>query len=66
MSIFYVIFFRITGNHHVIYNNKPYACSMPGCKKRYKNINGIRYHFKNGHKIFEKYEYCIYYYLNYG
>uniref|UniRef100_A0A1A9WL18 C2H2-type domain-containing protein n=1 Tax=Glossina brevipalpis TaxID=37001 RepID=A0A1A9WL18_9MUSC len=31
-------------------NLKPYPCPIAGCKKRYKNINGIRYHSKNGHK----------------
>uniref|UniRef100_A0A6M2CT86 Putative transcriptional repressor regulating g2/m transition n=1 Tax=Rhipicephalus microplus TaxID=6941 RepID=A0A6M2CT86_RHIMP len=29
---------------------KPFACPVPGCKKRYKNANGIKYHAKNGHK----------------
>ncbi|KAF6716714.1 Juxtaposed with another zinc finger protein 1 [Oryzias melastigma] len=23
---------------------KPFACPVPGCKKRYKNVNGIKYH----------------------
>ncbi|KAK4882868.1 hypothetical protein RN001_006187 [Aquatica leii] len=36
------------------YKEKPYGCSVPGCKKRYKNINGIKYHCKNGHRHFEK------------
>lgn len=31
-------------------NDKPFACPVPGCKKRYKNVNGIKYHSKNGHK----------------
>lgn len=30
--------------------DKPFVCPVPGCKKRYKNINGIKYHSKNGHK----------------
>ncbi|XP_048000245.1 juxtaposed with another zinc finger protein 1 [Leguminivora glycinivorella] len=30
--------------------DKPFACPVPGCKKRYKNVNGIKYHSKNGHK----------------
>lgn len=30
--------------------DKPFACPVPGCKKRYKNVNGIKYHAKNGHK----------------
>ncbi|KAJ8889397.1 hypothetical protein PR048_008896 [Dryococelus australis] len=30
--------------------DKPFACPVPGCKKRYKNINGMKYHSKNGHK----------------
>lgn len=34
---------------------KPFACPVPGCKKRYKNINGIKYHSKNGHKKDGKY-----------
>ncbi|XP_019616564.1 PREDICTED: juxtaposed with another zinc finger protein 1-like [Branchiostoma belcheri] len=29
---------------------KPFACPIPGCKKRYKNVNGIKYHAKNGHR----------------
>ncbi|XP_043275044.1 uncharacterized protein [Venturia canescens] len=31
-------------------SDKPFACPVPGCKKRYKNVNGIKYHSKNGHK----------------
>lgn len=31
-------------------DEKPYSCPVPGCKKRYKNVNGIKYHAKNGHK----------------
>ncbi|XP_045515339.1 juxtaposed with another zinc finger protein 1 isoform X3 [Pieris brassicae] len=34
---------------------KPFACPVPGCKKRYKNVNGIKYHSKNGHKKDGKY-----------
>ena len=34
---------------------KPFACPVPGCKKRYKNVNGIKYHSKNGHKNDGKY-----------
>ncbi|KAG0712684.1 Juxtaposed with another zinc finger protein 1 [Chionoecetes opilio] len=30
--------------------NKPYVCPVVGCRKRYKNINGIKYHAKNAHK----------------
>jgi hypothetical protein len=30
--------------------DKPFSCPVPGCKKRYKNINGIKYHAKHGHK----------------
>eukprot|EP00124_Ichthyophonus_hoferi_P002084 Ihof_evm5s130 gene=Ihof_evmTU5s130 len=29
--------------------NKPYVCPMPGCGKRYKNPNGIKYHAVHGH-----------------
>lgn len=28
---------------------RPFACPIPGCTKRYKNVNGIKYHVKNGH-----------------
>ncbi|XP_065843416.1 juxtaposed with another zinc finger protein 1-like [Oscarella lobularis] len=28
---------------------KPFLCPVPGCGKRYKNANGIRYHTKHGH-----------------
>ncbi|XP_077996588.1 juxtaposed with another zinc finger protein 1-like [Glandiceps talaboti] len=31
-------------------DEKPFACPVPGCKKRYKNVNGIKYHAKNGHR----------------
>ncbi|XP_071788311.1 juxtaposed with another zinc finger protein 1-like [Asterias amurensis] len=31
-------------------DDKPYLCPVPGCKKRYKNVNGIKYHAKNGHR----------------
>ncbi|XP_067946518.1 zinc finger protein GLI1-like isoform X2 [Watersipora subatra] len=29
---------------------KPFVCPMKGCKKRYKNINGVKYHARNGHR----------------
>ncbi|XP_076030225.1 uncharacterized protein LOC143018604 isoform X2 [Oratosquilla oratoria] len=29
---------------------KPYVCPVFGCRKRYKNVNGIKYHAKNAHK----------------
>ncbi|XP_064077520.1 uncharacterized protein LOC135195074 [Macrobrachium nipponense] len=29
---------------------KPYVCPVVGCRKRYKNVNGIKYHAKNSHK----------------
>lgn len=28
---------------------KRFLCTVPGCEKKYKNINGIKYHVKNGH-----------------
>ncbi|KAG7276007.1 hypothetical protein CRUP_004404 [Coryphaenoides rupestris] len=31
-------------------DEKPFACPVLGCKKRYKNVNGIKYHAKNGHR----------------
>ncbi|XP_031337912.1 juxtaposed with another zinc finger protein 1-like isoform X2 [Photinus pyralis] len=33
---------------------KQYKCSYPGCNKAYKNPNGIRYHWKNGHRRIAK------------
>eukprot|EP00128_Syssomonas_multiformis_P002210 Colp12_sorted_trinity150504_noHs@31090 len=30
-------------------SDKPYVCSVPGCGKRYKNPNGIKYHAIHGH-----------------
>ncbi|KAI4465510.1 juxtaposed with another zinc finger protein 1 [Holotrichia oblita] len=30
---------------------KKFVCPVPGCDKRYKNINGIKYHTKNSHEI---------------
>ncbi|XP_060849327.1 juxtaposed with another zinc finger protein 1 [Rhopalosiphum padi] len=38
---------------------RPFACPIPGCTKRYKNVNGIKYHVKNGHtngKVHKKYK----------
>ncbi|XP_023245688.1 juxtaposed with another zinc finger protein 1 isoform X2 [Copidosoma floridanum] len=29
---------------------KRFVCPVPGCDKSYKNMNGIKYHSKNGHK----------------
>ncbi|XP_033733117.1 juxtaposed with another zinc finger protein 1-like [Pecten maximus] len=29
---------------------KPLACPVPGCTKRYKNINGMKYHAHHAHK----------------
>ena len=29
---------------------KRYVCPVPGCGKRYKNVNGIKYHAKYGHR----------------
>lgn len=34
---------------------KKFICPVPGCHKRYKNINGIKYHSKNGHDFKGKY-----------
>eukprot|EP00118_Oscarella_pearsei_P004698 m.20557 g.20557 ORF g.20557 m.20557 type:complete len:193 (+) comp28028_c0_seq1:109-687(+) len=28
---------------------KPFVCPVPGCRKRYKNANGMRYHSQHGH-----------------
>ena len=28
---------------------KPYACTVPGCEKSYKNPNGLKYHMIHGH-----------------
>ncbi|KAF2887310.1 hypothetical protein ILUMI_18863, partial [Ignelater luminosus] len=50
----YSNFFRKNGTSNHCFKEKPFACSVPGCKKRYKNINGIKYHYKNGHKMFER------------
>eukprot|EP00123_Amoebidium_parasiticum_P006399 comp17349_c0_seq1/m.16615 comp17349_c0_seq1/g.16615 ORF comp17349_c0_seq1/g.16615 comp17349_c0_seq1/m.16615 type:complete len:244 (-) comp17349_c0_seq1:319-1050(-) len=30
-------------------SEKPYVCPIPGCGKRYKNPNGIKYHTIHGH-----------------
>ncbi|XP_074594218.1 juxtaposed with another zinc finger protein 1-like isoform X1 [Brevipalpus obovatus] len=29
--------------------DKPYPCVVNGCKKRYRNPNGLKYHIKNAH-----------------
>ena len=34
---------------------KPFACPVPGCKKRYKNVNGIKYHARHGHRKEQRY-----------
>ncbi|CAL8361362.1 unnamed protein product [Arctogadus glacialis] len=31
-------------------DEKPFACPVLGYNKRYKNVNGIKYHAKNGHR----------------
>ncbi|KAK7082868.1 Juxtaposed with another zinc finger protein 1 [Halocaridina rubra] len=31
-------------------DEKPFVCPVIGCKKRYKNVNGIKYHARNAHK----------------
>ncbi|XP_060070959.1 juxtaposed with another zinc finger protein 1-like isoform X1 [Ylistrum balloti] len=31
-------------------SEKPLACPVPGCTKRYKNINGMKYHAHHAHK----------------
>ncbi|XP_041371434.1 juxtaposed with another zinc finger protein 1-like [Gigantopelta aegis] len=36
-------------NQHDRDGDKPYLCPVPGCKKRYKNVNGIKYHARHGH-----------------
>ncbi|XP_074106636.1 juxtaposed with another zinc finger protein 1-like isoform X2 [Cotesia typhae] len=45
---------RVVGQAIINQNNnntdKPFLCPVPGCKKRYKNVNGIKYHSKNGHR----------------
>ncbi|CAG5079223.1 Similar to Jazf1: Juxtaposed with another zinc finger protein 1 (Mus musculus) [Cotesia congregata] len=45
---------RVVGQTIINQNNnntdKPFVCPVPGCKKRYKNVNGIKYHSKNGHR----------------
>eukprot|EP00123_Amoebidium_parasiticum_P006679 comp17575_c1_seq2/m.17199 comp17575_c1_seq2/g.17199 ORF comp17575_c1_seq2/g.17199 comp17575_c1_seq2/m.17199 type:complete len:122 (-) comp17575_c1_seq2:706-1071(-) len=31
------------------WQDRPYVCPVPGCGKRYKNPNGIKYHSLHGH-----------------
>lgn len=52
ITLFLITKFRHSGNINGANgnNDKPFACPVPGCKKRYKNVNGIKYHSKNGHK----------------
>ena len=38
--------------------DKPIICPIPGCKKSYKNINGMKYHARNGHKKDLGYDMC--------
>ncbi|KAG8253972.1 Juxtaposed with another zinc finger protein 1, variant 2 [Homalodisca vitripennis] len=45
---------------------KPFACPVPGCKKRYKNVNGIKYHSKNGHKHDGSWDNQLAWYFNGG
>ncbi|XP_013783429.1 zinc finger protein ZXDC-like [Limulus polyphemus] len=44
-----VILYRMIGSSNTG-EGRPFACPVAGCKKRYKNLNGIKYHAKNGHK----------------
>jgi len=46
-NIYFSRMVNTSNNNNV---DKPFACPVPGCKKRYKNPNGIKYHSKNGHK----------------
>ena len=34
--------------------DKPFICPVQGCGKRYKNVNGMKYHARNGHKTEKK------------
>lgn len=45
------VFFSLDQTH-----KKPFLCNMPECHKRYKNINGIKSHYKNHHKLFVFFE----------
>ena len=38
------------GRERDMEGDRPYGCPVPGCKKRYKNVNGIKYHARHGHK----------------
>lgn len=29
--------------------NRPYFCKVDGCEKKYKNLNGLKYHAKIAH-----------------
>ncbi|CAG8627811.1 154_t:CDS:1 [Paraglomus brasilianum] len=29
---------------------KPFKCTVPGCSKSYKNLNGLKYHNEHGHR----------------
>ncbi|KAJ3409738.1 Transcriptional regulator of ribosomal biogenesis proteins [Chytridiales sp. JEL 0842] len=35
--------------------SKPYECTVEGCEKRYKNLNGLKYHIEHAHaELLEK------------
>jgi len=40
--------------------DKPYACPVRGCRKKYKNINGVKYHARHGHKREAKWVYMCF------
>ncbi|XP_076437033.1 uncharacterized protein LOC143276428 [Babylonia areolata] len=45
-----VILNMMGGRERDMEGDRPYGCPVPGCKKRYKNVNGIKYHARHGHK----------------
>lgn len=34
-------------------DDRPYACGVPGCDKRYKNANGLKYHTTHSHQPYK-------------
>jgi len=52
-----LINFSMVNGRDQLEGEKPLACPVAGCKKRYKNINGMKYHARHGHKKDFRYRY---------
>lgn len=37
------------GNEEIMIARRPYFCRVPGCHRKYKNLNGLKYHARVTH-----------------